>query len=452
MATPTAAAPPAEAAPAKAGVVPVSSSSEIHIGAAGNATVIPAGGTPPKAPTAKQRMQSELMAKAGIPAKTPPDETLGNSQRPPAAPQKEGDASPPTPPADAESAALPSAGSSTPAEKDGSAAPATTPTPESKDSKPGKVNPWKLVEDYKSKLANTEKDLIETKKLIVDEAARKSEVERLTRAEQRAKELEDEIRFTNYEKSEEFQKKHVEPYKKAWMGAMEDLGDVSVADPNTGEERALTAQDLLELVNMPLGKAKKVAMQTMGDFATDVMERRNKIRELFDAQQTALKEAKEGGAERERQRASQMDVQRKQAQEFIAKTWKQANDNEASHEIYGKYFTPEDGDEEGNTKLSAGYDLVDHALAKTPMAPGLTAQERAEIIHQHAVVRNRAAAFERLVLREQKLLAKNSELETELSQYRRSEPPAAGAAPASSSQVKTSARSQMEAALRKLAH
>jgi len=189
-----------------------------------------------------------------------------------------------------------------------------------------KVNPWKLVDEYKKKLADTEKNLLETKNSVVPDQERKTITERLTKAETRAKELEDHIRFVDYSKSEEFKTKYQDPYDKAWLRATSELKEINVTDPGSETPRAATPQDLLQLVNLPLGQARELANALFGDFADDVMAHRKEIRNLFEAQSTALEDAKKNGAERTKKQQEDWNNAQKDITNFVADTWKKANE------------------------------------------------------------------------------------------------------------------------------
>lgn len=300
----------------------------------------------------------------------------------------------------------------------GEQAPATTaPKP--------KVNPWKLVDEHKTARAKLEHDLAETRKLIADPVARKTEIERLTKAEQRAKELEDHILFVDYSKSQEFQEKYQKPYEQSWAKAMADLKDITVSTED-GNERGFAADDMLNLVNMSLPKARELANQLFGDFADDVMQQRKEIRSLFDAQNKALDDARTTGAARVKEAADKMQAQHAETAELVTKAWTKYKDSIAKDEKFGKHFTPADGDEAGNQRLAKGFALVERAFSENPMDPKHTPEQRESIIKRQAAVYNRAAAFSKAVLRGDNLEAKVKALETELAKYKGSEPTTAG--------------------------
>lgn len=374
-----------------------------------NAATIPAPASPappPKPGSARERMFKDLRARATDP------------NAPAAAP---------TPKAPAATDPNPDPNPTTDPTPDPSPDPAATTdpaaTPTDPKAKKEKANPWKLYESSKAKIAALEQELNGLKEKFVPENDRETFTKRLTETEARAKALEDEIRFVNYEKSEEFKSKYQAPYEGAWKRAMAELSEISLVDPASKEQRAVTSQDLLNLVNLPLGQARELADALYGPFADDVMTHRKEIRNLFETRNAALAEAKEKGAEREKQRQEQFQTFNKQTTEAVRKTWETANQAAAKDEKYGKYFVPVEGDEEGNQRLGKGFQLVDRAFSDpSPTDPRLTAEQRSDIVRRHAAVRNRAAAFGRLVLQNTKLAEQVTALQKKLDGYKESTP------------------------------
>ena len=326
---------------------------------------------------------------------------------------------------------------------DGEAAPAA---PAAGDKKT-KVSPWKLVDEHKAARLKAETELAELRKTIVDPNKFKELETKAEAAERRAKELDEEIKFHDYRKSSEFAEKYQKPYEEAWKKHMADLGELTVTDPATGNDRPLAPQDLLELVNLPLKEAKAKAMETFGDFADEVMGARKEIRSLFEAQTKALEDARKTGGERQ----AQMKAQQQQLGNQIGEMWKQANDLVLKDEKVGKYFQPVEGDEEANTRLKKGYEIADQAFSKSPLDPSLTPEQRQEVVRLHSAVRNRAAAFGRLTYQNERLTTEITALRAELAKYKELQPGAGegkGAAP----EGHTSAHDSVFAALRKYAH
>jgi hypothetical protein len=313
-----------------------------------------------------------------------------------------------------------------------------------------KVNPWKLMEEHKTRAAKLESEIVELKKLVPNEAARKSEIAELEQTRARAKELEDEIRYVNYAKSAEFKEKYEKPYQQAWSKAMADLKEISVEDPNTGESRQVTANDMLNLVNLPLGKAREMADASFGNFADDVMAHRKEIKNLFEAQAQALDDARSKGAEREKSMMDQHQAGLQTLQNQVSDVWTRANESAAKDESIGKYLSPIEGNQDHNQRLAKGQEMVDRAFKENPMDRKLSPDDRAAIIKRHAAVRNRAIAYGPLLHENRKLQARLAEVEKELGQFKGSTPGTTGTAAGKVAAPALSARDQMFENLGKL--
>jgi hypothetical protein len=381
--------------------------------------------SPPKPGSAKERMFKDLqkVARQEEPDKTDVAPAAGDrpgadeTETPPAAPREQADTTQPV-------------------------------TDKGGDKK--KVSPWKLVDEHKAARLKAETELAELRKTVQDPAKYKELETKAEAAERRAKELDEEIKYVNYAKSAEFQEKYQKPYEQAWQRWMGDLGELTVAGSD-GTERPIAANDLLELVNMPLQKAREAAENTFGAFADDVMSARKEIRSLFDQQQRALEEAKKMGGQRQEQQQKQWQASQEALRKEITDHWTKANQEAITDEKIAHYFKPVEGDEEGNKRLSKGYELADKAFSVNPLDPRLTPEQRSEIVRLHAAVRNRAAAFGRLSFQNSKLEAKVKSLMEEIGKYRDSD--SGGGEPRHEQTTGShSAKDDVFGALRKLAH
>jgi len=437
MAEATIVAAPATAVPS--GVIPVQAA-PIQVAA-------PAAPSAPAKPgSAKARMQ-EAITGISVPSNSPmprPGDKAAQkaaaATTPPAAPADPADPEAPTDPNT----------SADPAE------PVTAADP----SKPGdtakssdkKVSPWKLVDEHKAARLKAETELAELRKLVPNEVEAKKNQERLAQIEKRNQELEEHIKFVDYTKSSEFVDKYQKPYEQQWQKSMSELSEINITDIATGEERPVKPSDLLELVNAPLGKAREIANEKFGDFADDVMAHRKEIRGLYEKQAAALEEARKGGEERSRITSDQQREFQQKLTKAVSDEWSKANQEFVNHEKVGQFFKPVEGNDAINASLEKGFAFVDEAFKQNPMDPKLTSEQRAKIIRAHAAVRNRAAAFGRLVIELNAERAARKADREQLDQYKASTPGgvAAPVAP-SSAQASSSKRQQMADALMKIA-
>jgi len=413
--------------------------SELHVT---SQSVVDSGPTPdaPRPGSARSRMLDDLRKKAKDPGELP--------------------AAPASKPADKPITAKPVEKPSAPEKPIEAKVPGTEEAPKPGDApKPEdkpltaeerkKVNPWKLVDQYKDQATKLQGEIAQLRTSALPEKERTEFQSRIDKAEARAKALEDHIRFVDYSKSQDFQDKYQKPYDEAWVKAMNELGELTIND-GEGQARPLQAQDILQLVNLPLPKAREIADELYGPFANDVMAHRKEIRNLFEAQSKALADAEKNGSQRIKETIESQTKAMGEIKKFIGENWEAANQSIVRDEKYGLYFTPVEGDENVNQRLAKGAQLVDRAFAENPADPNLSAEERKAVIRRHAAVRNRAIAFGRLVYELEKSKTETNELREELKKFRGSEPPTGGSPkPEGGGEPQhTSARDSIFAALR----
>ncbi len=361
---------------------------------------------PPKKGSARERLMQDLEKKAV--------QEPGTERKPPAEVKETDDVQDPDQKAKNELERSPEKSGDTPPEEIEKAG----------DKAKTKVNPWKLVEEHKEARAKAEAKILELEKRAIPEEKWKEKESEVERIRKQNEELEQEIKFVNYSKSAEFQEKYQKPYVQAWENAMSEVSELIVGDGS--DQRPMNAQDLLDIVNMPLGKAIEYADENFGESAASVvLAHRKEIKKLFDEQSNALERAKKDGVDRD----TSMSNSRKEMGSKILETWSKANDEIAADPKYGKFFTPVEGDENINQRLAKGFQLADRAFNENPTNPKLTPEERASVVKRHAAVRNRAAAFGRLVYENGIKEARIAELEKIVAEYKGSEPDTTGSKP-----------------------
>jgi hypothetical protein len=310
-----------------------------------------------------------------------------------------------------------------------------------------KQNPWKLWREAEKRATTLERELTEVKTKGFTEAQQTEIQQKIESYESKIKTYEDELRFKAYEKSPEFHEKYQVPYDKAWQKHMRDLRGVTVRGDND-IARPMQAQDILDLVNQELPDARKMAVEKFGDFAQDAMAARKEIRDLFEAKEAALEEAKKTGAEREKTEQSKRQTWLQKTQKLIKDTWATANQRAVENATNGEFFKPVDGDDIRNSTLDKGYRQVDEAFALNPWDAKLSDEERKKAVEKHAIIRNRSAAYGVLKLINQRLKAERDAFQKELEAIKKSTPPTGGGAPPSngSAVIGGKARDRMHAA------
>lgn len=432
-------APAAPAAPA----APPPPTTTIRVDATGGMTAntgpVSDKGPAPEAPkkgTARSRLSDEL-AKRAQPTHSPDRPATPTKKEPGAG------ATParPEPPPESAEETQEAANASPPPE----AAPAEKPIDKKK------TNPWKLLDEYKKRGAELEAQLAETKKAVLDPKEKETLASKLAEFEKRNQELEQEIRFTNYAKSREYQDKYERPYEEAWKKAMSELGELTI-QTESGQERPLSPQDMLVLVNLPLKQAREQAESLFGGFADDVMAHRKEIKNLFEAQQKALEDARKTGTERDKARQEQAQKVYGEIDKSVAQAWTQSHEALMKDEKNAPFFKPVEGDEEGNKRLAHGYDLAQRAFAQNPKDPRLSPEQRAQIVQEHLAIFHRAAAAGRLLYWLQQERDAHKATRAELDKYRSSEPGQGKGAAPSEPVNPGRASDSVFGALRQLAH
>jgi hypothetical protein len=403
---------------------------------------------PPKPGSALARLEANLESRV---AKEPGAPARASAERPGATqaeiptavsteshPSEASETSPETPPEHAE------------ATTEGQAPPEAA-APSTEGGKGKKVSPWKLVDEYKGKLAKAEQEIATIKSSLVPEAERSKIEARVQAAEKRAAELDEHIKYVDYTKSTEFQQKFQAPYENAFKRAMSDLKDLSVPGADGTSIRPFGPEDLLQLVNMERGQARKVAEELFGSDAADVLAARLECRKLWDERETGLTEAKKSGNARIQQAQQQYRAAVEAITKATKQTWDTVNAGLLNDPEIGQFFKPRDGDQEWNQRLAKGFQLVDTAFSQDPRDPKLTPDQRSAVVKRHAAVRNRAAAWGAMRHDLTKALAQVKALEKKLGGYKTSTPPAAGTTPSGGPGPELHGISRINATLDKLA-
>jgi hypothetical protein len=250
--------------------------------------------------------------------------------------------------------------------------------------------------------------------------------ERVTAAEKRAQEREDELRHVNYERSEEYQTKYFKPYVEAFNVARNKITSLDVVerkqvDPATGEERIVqkgrqaVPEDFDQIALMPSDReARLLAKQLFGEDYAVAIQHREKVHELNLARNTALNEQRTKGAEREKLQTEQRTKAQAESQKRNAEMWTSANKEFA--EKHPDWFADVEGDEEGNAMLKKDISTTDALFGDVSQLPP------EKVVKLHSEMRNRAAAAGRLAHLLTKTKAELAEAKKKLQGYEGSEP------------------------------
>jgi len=302
--------------------------------------------------------------------------------------------------------------------------------------KPSAADTWKSL---KAERDQYKREVEEVKAQRVPEQERTTLTKRMEEIQRRNEELENHIRFKDYEQSTEFKEKHEAPYVERFNDAMSLFGRIPIADAVTGEQRAGNQNDLFELMNLDPVAADARALEMAGGkqgLADRLVRHAEQVAEVLKNRNKALEDAKVKGKEREQQMSEQTTRQLK-AFEGKVKEWYTAAEAEWNKDPEAKLFDTivrEDGKEltpdeiEHNKLVEKGKELAKW-VAKHPRN-AKTPEEAAEIVRRQTAILKRAIHFGplRRLYRQtaKKLEAANKELE----QYRGTTPTTAGRQPA----------------------
>lgn len=246
--------------------------------------------------------------------------------------------------------------------------------------------------------------------------------ERLTEREKRMQELEDELRFTAYERSAEYKEKYEQPFISAWQVGQDRAARLKTIEQRdemeeiTAPARQGTAEDFNNLMLIQDDdEAAAWANKTFGPKAAILLYHRERVQEANSAKQKALEEFKSQGSEREKQRAQLIENHTKAIRALYHKS------TVSGVEKYPQFFKPDPADPKTKTLLEKGMRLADRALG-APDVEGekpLTGEERVKL---QAAMRNCFGGFQNIAYQLQKERALRADLEKKLADYEASEP------------------------------
>jgi len=260
------------------------------------------------------------------------------------------------------------------------------------------------------------------KELEEGSGATKEITAKMEQIQKRNKELEDQISFVDYSKSEHFQENFVKPYNAAYFRAVADFSQLRVRvpagnDPETGEAkftfRAADDKDLIKLANMNLAEMDEEAENMFGRSAPRVIRHVEKVRELAIAQQDALDNAAKNASAHRTETETRTKLNSAKGKEmFEAETKRLA-------EKYPRFFAKDETDPEGNELLEKGLTMAERIFKRTPENAPKTAEEAVRL---HALAFNKIANHDRLARKFKMARARIAELEKSLKEFEDSEP------------------------------
>jgi len=234
--------------------------------------------------------------------------------------------------------------------------------------KPSELRGWALRMGKKAKEAEREMILARARILELESAPPKqlednsAMAQELAAKTKRLEAMEQDLRMTKYERSQEYKDKFEKPYKDAVGRAYREVKELLVSEPNPDDaenprERAATAADFDEVYALPLGQASRLAKAKFGDAAGIVMQHRQTIRAAAEAGYAAVEEYKAKGSEYEKSQQAQ------QAQQSMGMMKMFTAASEAYIKKNPEFFQLRDGDPEGNEIFQKSKAFADSVFA-----------------------------------------------------------------------------------------
>jgi hypothetical protein len=274
----------------------------------------------------------------------------------------------------------------------------------------------------KKRVAELEKELTQFKTKggegkPIDDPERKAFVEQITTLKKQLEDTTGALKTVAYEQSDEYKQKYEQPFLDAWQEGTQLVSRLTLQDEE-GNTRKGTPEDFQRIMSVADDEqAANLAQEMFGANAFYVLSQRRDIQRIHYQRVKALEEYRSTLTEREKSQAEMAKKlnEEREAQRIQNTTLFQKFNQEAAQK-YPEFFAPVDGDEEGNAILARGYRDADLAFSGAPDLPN----ERRVALH--SAIRNRAAAFGRLVHQLKTKEAKISELQKELDDIRGSTP------------------------------
>lgn len=240
--------------------------------------------------------------------------------------------------------------------------------------------------------------------------------QRLQETEKRAKELEDQIKFVDYEKSPEYKEKYYEPFVTAYQAGRQKAASLKIMerkndmDEVVQQARKATPEDFDAIMRLQDdGEAAEMADRLFGPMANLVIYHREKIMDLNSARVNAIEQFKKTGSEREQKTAEQMKAIHEKAK-TVFKTHVEKGMSD-----HPQWFKADEADDQGKKMLEQGLLNADSVFTASNQNP----EDRAAM---HAAFRNMAGAFPFVALKLHRAESRIKELETELEEFKKSTP------------------------------
>lgn len=309
-------------------------------------------------------------------------------------------------------------------------APPAKPAAPAKPAEPVKPAPAKTLREAKDLAEKRNKELEAELKTLreqraaapVDDPEKGQLRTQLETLNKRNQELEETVQFTAFERSDRYKQEFYKPFEDAYRRGMQKTASIKAADGQGGWRQG-TDEDFKAIMRQQDdGMAGDMAAEMFGSNAAAVMYHRERVLELNARKEEALEHYRTEGVKRDTERLAAEKTQRETMAKEMGAAFDQAK--REAMERFPKWFKPVEGDAEGNTLLEKGFSLTDEAFigARRGADGKLVAIPPKELARIRATVHNKSGSWDRMALMNRRKDTRIKELETELAQYRDSEP------------------------------
>lgn len=235
--------------------------------------------------------------------------------------------------------------------------------------------------------------------------------ERYEAATKRLQELDQEVKFANYERHPEYKERYEQPYIDAYVMGRQKASQLKVQNED-GTVRAGTPEDFDLIMGIPNdGDAIEAAERLFGKAGTLVINHRENVQRANALRVKSLEDFRKNGSER-------MKLAQQQWQDHanhLERLW--GEESKAVREKF-EWARPMEGDDEGNKLLEKGEEITRMALGGDEIK-GLTPEQQIKLT---AAVYFRSVAAGRLLYWNRQLTAENADLQKQLAEYKDSAP------------------------------
>lgn len=263
--------------------------------------------------------------------------------------------------------------------------------------------------------------------------------ETLQAREKRIKDLEAEIHATAFERSDEYKNDYLQPYVDAFLEGRRLTAGLDAQNDN-GSSRPGTEKDFDEIMALANEKdAVARAKELFGDAATSVLIQRQEVLKQNRRRANALQKARDDADKNSQEKTAltnQQQADLKKQQQALKQ--KLTTQNAAHIESRPDLMKPADGDDIAAKLLAQGEAVADLAFGLKPGTELENLPDRIKemlvdgklplenLVELHSELWAKGRAYGHVVYLLKKAQARASELETELKDYRGSEPGVGG--------------------------